>query len=156
MPGSTTLHQSLAGNLYYLLQQQCPDELDVTQRVEVRIDKRRGLVPDVLVATLAAVARDGDSLAPDEVLLVIEVVGPGSDPTDRVVNPALYAKAGIPSFWRVDTENDEIVIEAYRLDDTGEMYVPAGRFADIVKVDRPWPIRLHVADITPRWRKPAS
>jgi Uma2 family endonuclease len=152
----TPLHRSLAGNLYYLLQQQCPDELDVTQRVPVRIDKRRTLIPDVLVFTFPAAERDRDCFAPDEVLLAIEIVGPASDAADRVVKPALYAKAGIPSFWRVETGRDLIVVDAYRLDDAGEMYLPVGTFADVILVDRPWPIRLHIADITPRWLKTRS
>jgi Uma2 family endonuclease len=148
-PSPTRFHQSLAGNLYYLLQQRCPDHLDVTQGVEVRINKRRSLIPDVLVVTGAASARNPSCYAPHEVHLAIEIVSPSSEAMDHVMKPALYAKAGIPSYWCVDTE-DKVLVRTYQLDGSGKIYVATGDVADVIEVDQPWGIRLPVADITPR------
>ncbi|RDL09012.1 Uma2 family endonuclease [Streptomyces sp. HB202] len=39
---------------------------------------------------------------PEHVLLVVEVVSPGSETTDRIVKVDQYAKAGIPFYWRVE------------------------------------------------------
>ncbi|MFD2491822.1 Uma2 family endonuclease [Amycolatopsis jiangsuensis] len=39
---------------------------------------------------------------PEHVLLVVEVVSPGSGTTDRIVKTDQYAKAGIPFYWRVE------------------------------------------------------
>jgi Uma2 family endonuclease len=38
-----------------------------------------------------------------DVLLVIEIVSPGSRRTDHVTKLREYAKAGIPTYWIVDT-----------------------------------------------------
>jgi hypothetical protein len=55
-PSPTRLHQSLALLLGYALQATCPDEFDVTQGVEIRVNSRRSLIPDVLVTSAAAAA----------------------------------------------------------------------------------------------------
>ncbi|MFF5083240.1 Uma2 family endonuclease [Actinoplanes sp. NPDC000266] len=39
---------------------------------------------------------------PAHVLLVVEVVSPGSETTDRIVKADQYARAGIPFYWRVE------------------------------------------------------
>jgi Uma2 family endonuclease len=39
---------------------------------------------------------------PEHVLLVVEVVSPGSETTDRIVKADQYARAGIPFYWRVE------------------------------------------------------
>jgi hypothetical protein len=69
---------------------------------------------------------------------------------DRVIKPALYAKAGIPSYWSVETANEEVSVNAYRLDEAGGIYVLLGKFTDVIEVDHPWEIELRVDDITPR------
>jgi Uma2 family endonuclease len=148
-PSPSRSHQSIQGNLYYLLLQQCPDELDVTHNVEVQINKRRSLIPDVLVVTAAASARDPNRYSSDEVLLAVEIVSPTSEAMDRVMKPALYAKAGIPSYWRIERDADGVGVHTYQLDEAGEVYVPSGKFSDIIRVDQPWMIRLHISDIMP-------
>jgi Uma2 family endonuclease len=90
---------------------------------------------------------------PHEVLLAIEVVSPGSVTMDRVAKPALYAQAEIPCYWRVETEHG-IVVHTHRLKPDAEIYVPTGRFDDVIDVDEPWPIRVPVSKITPRFYKP--
>lgn len=50
-------------------------------------------------------------------LLVVEVVSPGSETTDRVVKVDQYAKAGIPFYWRVEqTPTDVALVYTYVLD----------------------------------------
>lgn len=44
-------------------------------------------------------------LDPYDVQLAVEVVSPGSRRRDRSVKPYMYAEAGIPHFWRVETDN---------------------------------------------------
>ncbi len=39
---------------------------------------------------------------PEHVLLVVEVVSPGSETTDRIVKADQYARAGITFYWRVE------------------------------------------------------
>ncbi|WP_255527967.1 Uma2 family endonuclease [Plantactinospora alkalitolerans] len=56
-PSPTAAHQTIAGRLMVALEEDCPDEFDVTQGVEVRISQRRSFNPDVLVTTAVAAAR---------------------------------------------------------------------------------------------------
>ena len=103
------------------LEASCPDEYVVAQAVEIRVNRRRSLVPDDLAVTSEAAQRLPSMFAPHEVALTVEIVSPGSRTLDRFAKPALYAEAGIPFFWRVETE-DGIVVCTHRLDPSRERY----------------------------------
>jgi Uma2 family endonuclease len=148
-PSPTRFHQTMAGRLMVALSADCPPEYDVTQGVEVRITKRRSLTPDVLVATAEAAARNPSHFLPHEAVLAIEIVSPGSVTMDRITKPALFAQAGVPFYWRIEIE-DGIVVHTHQLDSTAEVYRPTGIFTDVIEIDQPWPIRLPIADFTPR------
>jgi Uma2 family endonuclease len=63
----------------------------------------------------------------DEIALAVEVVSPSSQDDDYIDKPALYARLGIPEFWRVDRTSDsnEPMIEMFTLDADRRVYVPA-------------------------------
>jgi Uma2 family endonuclease len=50
------------------------------------------------------------------VLLVVEVVSPGSQTVDRYEKPGEYARNGIPAFWRIELD-PSIAVHVYRLVD---------------------------------------
>lgn len=52
---------------------------------------------------------------PEDFGLVVEIVSPSSRKTDRFAKPGEYAEAGIPLFWRVETEAEPTVV-VYRLE----------------------------------------
>jgi Uma2 family endonuclease len=55
--------------------------------------------------------------------VIIEVVSPGSDKTDRVDKMGEYASAGIPFYWLVwITDNQVAAIDVYVLDHAIEAY----------------------------------
>ena len=99
-PSPTNTHQSLAMRLGAELDRLCPNALSVTQAVEVRINRRRSLIPDVLVTTAEAAARAPSRFQPHEVILAVEIVSECSQTMDRFAKPALYAEAEIPCYWR--------------------------------------------------------
>jgi Uma2 family endonuclease len=145
----TTKHQGIAGRLMVALDAICPSHLYVTQGVEIRINERRSLTPDVLVVRADA-ARDNPShYPPGQVVLAVEIVSPSSQEMDRVRKPALYARAAIPCYWRIET-TPEIVVHAGELAPNADVYQPVGSFAEVIQVDEPWEIKLPIADITPR------
>lgn len=150
-PSPTFRHQKVGSRLESALDETCPEEWAVTQGVEVRINRRRSFTMDVLVVTAEAADRDPARFQPHEVLLAIEIVSPGSVTMDRVAKPALYAQAGIPFFWRVERDAG-IVVHTYELDRDGEVYALTGMFDKMIEVDRPWPIRVPISRITPRYR----
>ena len=85
-----------------------------------------GRVPDLAVVRTAALPRGPEGVVGPEALgLVVEVVSPSSRKTDRFAKPGEYAEAGIPLFWRVETEPDVLVV-AHRL--------AAGRYVEVARV----------------------
>ena len=149
-PSPTAAHQTIAGRLMVALEQNCPDEYDVTQGVEVRISRKRSFIPDVLVTTAAAAARRTAKYEPHEVILAVEIVSDGSQAMDRITKPALYAQAGIPFYWRIEIEDGTLVVYTYRIDPVDEVYAQTGRWTTSVDTDEPFPVKLSIARVTPR------
>lgn len=57
--------------------------------------------PDLIVVNHSVVDRNPVRVDPSDVVLVIEIVSPGSRRTDRVMKAFEYAKAGIGHYWIV-------------------------------------------------------
>ncbi len=148
-PSPTNTHQTLAMLLGVALLRQSPNDLSVTQGVEVRINRRRSLIPDVLVTSAEAAARRPSKFQPHEVVLVVEIVSQSSQTMDRFAKPALYAEAEIPFYWRIETE-DGITVYTYRLEVSKHEYVEDGQFTTFIDIAQPWPIKLPISEITPR------
>jgi Uma2 family endonuclease len=148
-PSPSSVHQVIAGRLLVALEQTCPEHLFVSQANDVQISPRRLFIPDVLVTTFEAASRRDGKYAPAEVLLAVEIVSPSSQSMDRVMKPALYAKAGIPFYWMIEIEGG-ITVHTYKLDFTDEVYQPSGTFTDAIKIDEPWRIEIPIASLRPR------
>jgi Uma2 family endonuclease len=148
-PSPSSVHQVLAARLLIALEENCPDHLHVSQANDVVISPRRLFIPNVLVTTDKAARRPSGKFAAAEVALAVEIVSPSSQAMDRVMKPALYAKAGIPSYWLVETEG-VFMVHTYELDREDEVYQPSGTFTDIIEVDQPWLIKIPMARLRPR------
>jgi Uma2 family endonuclease len=61
-------------------------------------------------------------LAVADILLVIEIVSPGSEAMDEMVKRHEYARAGIPRYWVVDRDASQTVT-LYRISQAGEYEV---------------------------------
>jgi len=62
-------------------------------------------------------------MRPENILLVAEVVSPGSETTDRVFKPEQYAQAGIEFYWRIEQSAAGIpLIHTYVLDQAARTY----------------------------------
>lgn len=149
-PSPTDVHQIIAARLGVALEDGCPADLQVTQGVEVRISARLSFVPDVLVATDEAARRLARHYQPHEVKLAVEIVSPTSQCMDRITKPALYADAGIPFYWRIETDGG-IRVHTYKIDPEQESYLPGGIFETAIDVTEPWPIHVPIKKLTPRY-----
>jgi Uma2 family endonuclease len=127
MATPTPCHQDVANALRNALSLHRPPELRVTGEVEVRLAAGLRRCPDVLVVRAVGYDRRVPRVDPTQVVLAVEVVGPGSESADRDVKPREYALAGIPHLWRVETD-PEIEVHTFRLGD-GASYFQTGRFA---------------------------
>ena len=148
-PAPSNVHQTAIARLWAQLDSGCPADYYVTQGVEVRISRIRSLIPDVLVLSAEAGQRRSHEFEPHEVVLAVEVVSPSSVTMDRVTKPVLYAQAGIPFYWLVETE-PQIAVRTFRLDTANGVYEPTGEFTDTVAADEPWPIEFPISRLAPR------
>jgi hypothetical protein len=62
-----------------------------------------GRSPDVVVRRSPRAGRTV-WIEPSEILLVVEVVSPGSVELDRHLKPVEYAQAGVRHFWRIERD----------------------------------------------------
>lgn len=138
-PHPTVQHDDIASELGYLLRAVLAPQWRAVAATGIRFDDRNYRVPDLSV--VARQARDRPMALPEDVLLAVEVMSPGSISNDRVAKPALYARAGIPHYWRI--ELTEPVLITYALD--GDVYRESARFPDEVEVAEPVALRFSLA-----------
>jgi Uma2 family endonuclease len=150
-PSPSPAHQALVILLGHALMENCPEELFVSQANDVVLSTRRQFIPDLLVVKFAAAKAPGSKFQASDVVVAIEIVSPSSQSMDRVMKPALYAKAGIPFYWLIETING-LTVTTYQIDHEDGVYQPTGTFSDedVIQLDEPWPIEIPVRAIRPR------
>src|SRR4051794_25002186 len=110
-----TWHQYTSTKLaFHLANHVFPRDLGIVLAVTgVVLDEFTGVQPDLLFLAkerLHLFSKRGIEGATD---LMVEILSPTSMLLDRRVKMARYARAGIPDYWIVDT--DERTLEAYQL-----------------------------------------
>lgn len=108
-----------------------PPALRAYARSEIRDGERYSLVPDVMVAPRSVRDERRPFVAPEQVLLVVEVDSPGSDEP--------YAALGIPALWRVDSD---AIINEYRLTSDGGVTLAQRVAHGTFTTDIPFPVRI--------------
>lgn len=101
----------------------------------VRIAGRHsGRVPDVLLLRRQL---PGDTvwIDPADVLLVVEVVSPGSENIDRKDKPDEYARAGISRYWRIERDGGAATVHMSLLG-VGRDGIPTYLDQDTVLLDK--------------------
>ncbi|WP_240137405.1 Uma2 family endonuclease [Streptomyces sp. MUM 178J] len=105
---------------------------------DVPLTNRR---PDVIVYRAETI--DLTPTRPEHVLLVAEVVSPGSETTDRIVKVDQYAKAGIPFYWRVEQAATGVpIVYTYVLDPATKAYRDGEMFTGAIKAAAPFPVTV--------------
>jgi Uma2 family endonuclease len=112
-------------------------DFDVRLR-DVPLNNRR---PDVTVYRADTI--DLTPTRPEHVLLVVEVVSPGSETTDRIVKADQYARAGIAFYWRVEqAATGAPVVHTYLLDAAIGRYREGDLFTGKITISTPFPLDL--------------
>lgn len=128
------------------------DDPDVVgMEVDVYCGRNRSCVrkPDVLVL---ADPEEGRPIAPDNLLLVAEVVSPGSKDEwgDKMTD---YADAGIPWYLIVQDTKDGYRAELHHLADSGEYeLVEDVNPADVLRLPEPFDGSIDLRTLAPRKR----
>jgi Uma2 family endonuclease len=101
--------------------------------------------PDLVVVTQAAVdrvRREGGIPRASEVVVVVEVVSPGSRRMDRVIKRGEYADAGIPHYWIVDIDDPVSLLDCHLAGELG--YQDGGDITGTFTTTVPFPVRLQL------------
>ncbi len=101
--------------------------------------------PDLVVVQRSArlrVRETGGMVRAAEVVVVIEIVSPGSRRTDHVVKRGEYADAGIPHYWIVDLDEPVSLLDCHLAEGFG--YQDAGGTAETFATLQPFPVRVEL------------
>ncbi len=148
-PPPSGAHQLVSLRLAGVLDDATTPGLAVVEAMGVRLPDNTVFIPDVVVATRDVVVANGSGILDSAaVTLVVEIVSPGSRTTDRLTKPAVYARAGIASFWRIELE-DGPAITAYSLDQGRYAEAGSARPGQRLAVDKPFPLSVDPADLRP-------
>jgi Uma2 family endonuclease len=110
---------------------------------DVPLNNRR---PDVTVYRADTI--DFVPTRPEHVLLVVEVVSPGSETTDRIVKSDQYARAGIAFYWRVEQAATGVpIVYTYVLDPATGAYREDDLFTGTVKVTAPLAVEIDLSGV---------
>ncbi|MGW5750304.1 Uma2 family endonuclease [Nocardia rhamnosiphila] len=110
---------------------------------DVPLNNRR---PDVVVYRADTI--DITPTRPEHVLLVAEVVSPGSETTDRIVKVEQYARAGIAFYWRIEQAATGVpLIYTYILDPATGSYRTGEMFTGVVEASAPFPVKIDLGRI---------
>ncbi|MER6949935.1 Uma2 family endonuclease [Nonomuraea sp. NPDC000554] len=142
-------HTSALFLLHVAVRNAAPKGHRVRREMSIKLGPGQRPEPDLIVLGLDAVVRPTATFyQASDVLLVVEVVSPESKVRDRHRKPVLYAEAGIPHFWRVESDSsDRPVVYVYELDPATSQYVPTGIFRDRLKLTVPFDIEIDLAEI---------
>ncbi|WP_367133662.1 Uma2 family endonuclease [Saccharothrix sp. HUAS TT1] len=144
-PSPGPRHMMASGELFVQLRDRLSEELVAIQDVDVDLElvpygdpgfSRR---PDLVVVP-RVVAESGRMLRASELLLVIEIVSPGSKRLDRVIKRGEYADAGIPHYWIVDLSPPVSLVACHLAGEFG--YQDAGDVTGEFTTSVPFPVTL--------------
>lgn len=142
-PSASKRHNRLARILANALDDAASPDWNADTDFDVRLQdvpltNRR---PDVIVYRSETI--DLTPTRPEHVLLVVEVVSPGSETTDRIVKVDQYAKAGIPFYWRIEQAATGVpIVYTHVLDPATKTYRDGEMFTGSVKATAPFAITV--------------
>lgn len=148
-PGPAPDHNNAAVEVLIQLRPQLPSHLEVLLDLDVNLElappdapgfTRR---PDLIVVRRSArdrVRREGGIIRAAEVVVVAEIVSPGSRRTDNVMKRLDYADAGIPHYWIIDLDAPVPLVACHLAGELG--YVDGGAATGVFATTEPFPIRL--------------
>jgi len=151
-PAPGTAHQRASRLLANLLDEAAHHagaDVEVLEAVNVEIPDERLTTPDIAVVDGRVADTDPVRYPSTAVLLVIEIVSPGSRATDRAIKPDLYAEAGIPVYWRLELQPAPHLI-TYTL--AGDHYAAATTLqaGQLGTLPAPFPVHLDPAELARR------
>ncbi|MGH3697088.1 MAG: Uma2 family endonuclease [Pseudonocardiaceae bacterium] len=148
-PSPVPDHNFAAAELLVQLRPQLPDHLEVIPDIDLDLQladpdqpgfSRR---PDLMIVQRGArrrVRHEGGMIRAAEVLVVVEIVSPGSHRTDHVAKRSEYADAGIPHYWIVDLDEPVSLLDCHLAEGFG--YQDGGSITGVFTTTVPFGVHL--------------
>lgn len=159
-PPPTPHHQGISFRVHYLLDRAAVEAsapVAIREAVGIAMPEGNLLIPDLVVVKADAINLGKPLLEPADVLMVAGIVSPGSRRRDRTVKPYMYAEAGIPLYWRIETDKFTDLSQTLPVVVVHELVGPAEYAArqvvgagEILAVDDPFPVKFDPAELTGR------
>lgn len=145
LPAPLPFHQFVCRHVANAMEENCPDNIFVSDDQSVAIDSHNEPRPDVVLIREPGADRTPVFVA--DVLLAVEVISPESSIRDRRDKAKIYAYAGIPAYWLIDPLGERVTFTEFLLcDGSYQRHVDTD---ELVTIDRPWEITLDL----PAWTK---
>ena len=146
-PAPNLRHEFVLARLRTIIGRAIGDEVVAFANITIDLDPSF-FIPDLTLAAVSDVDPAADKLAPEHALLVVEAVSKSSRSADRILKPALYTAAGIPAYWRIESEG-RISLTAYALR-TGR-YEELGTWTEgeTARISEPFEIEIPINDLVP-------
>jgi Uma2 family endonuclease len=150
-PSPVPDHNFAGYKLATRVEPQLPDEFEVLLDMDVDLElvpaDQPGSVrrPDLIIVDRKArqrVRREGGLVRASDVMVIVEIVSPGSKRTDYKTKHLEYADAGIPHYWIVDITEPVSLVECHLAGAFGyqDREAVTGEF----HTDTPFPITLRL------------
>jgi Uma2 family endonuclease len=142
-------HQRAITRLLGQLDSQLPADLTVQPEFELVLSGSftpTVRVPDLMVVPALVGKANPARVQAEDVLLVVEVVSPGSRKIDRVHKLNEYAEAGIPDYWIVDLDAP-VSVTAFQL--INQDYELNAETDGVLSVTTPAPLNIDLRTLLP-------
>jgi Uma2 family endonuclease len=106
-PAPTWNHQDAVGELFVALRSYCKSlglGHAAVSPADIELDPRTLVQPDVFVVALNEGRRPKNWAAIRELLLVVEILSPGTARADRSIKRRRFQRAGVPEYWIMDVD----------------------------------------------------
>jgi Uma2 family endonuclease len=156
-PSPTPGHMVAVAELYVQLRDQLPHDARAVPDVDIDVQlapagapgtARRPDLVLVEATELERVGETGGLLRASAVLVVVEIVSPGSHRTDTIVKRREYADAGIPHYWIIDLDAPVSLIACHRAGAFG--YRDGGAVTGVFESAAPFPVRIDLNGLAGR------
>jgi Uma2 family endonuclease len=147
LPSPTAMHQDMCVRVLLAIEANCPAGLVPIMDLSLKIDRRNEPRPDVVVI---ATERYNQSPVPvEDAVLAVEVFSPSSTFRDVTEKGLVYARAGIQTYWVIDTLHDKITLIEFHPSESGG-FKPVRQTTEVFETEEPWPITLDLPALTER------
>jgi Uma2 family endonuclease len=145
-PAPIGLHQLVIANASRIIQAIAPPHLVALTTVNLLVTSKDYYIPDIVVVPRSVAKTVGLMFSPRDILLAVEVGNPSTRMRDEALKALAYARAGIPTYWRIEPEEGP-ALYVYELN--GDTYDPPAVYkaGAVANLTAPFPIGFDPAEL---------